>query len=168
MKKCLNLILAVTLCVVTILACGCASTIPCKADLLKMENLHTPSGLTIGLHDDVTVVESVAQLLAVGVDASCYSDEFFAKNVLVFVSFRHTSSEKNVKFCYLSVENGKICPVFSLDGVAQGQPATEDVLYNVFLLEVQRSHLQNKTFGEILVKNNNDKQGGSYFYNSAL
>ena len=91
--------------------------------------------------EDLTLIDSSAHLdgygLIDGFDAS-----FFDTKSLIIMGFAYNSSEENIEFKSLFSDGNKLYALFELDGVKQNQPSCNDIKYNLYFAEVEKSAIE--------------------------
>lgn len=112
---------------------------------------------------DLALIESYAQLDGYGI-AKDYDSSFFETKSLIQMCFAYNSSEVNIEFKSLLSSGNKIYALFELDGVKLNQPSCDDIKYNLYFAEVEKSEIENFTMGKILTVNRNDDSTGAGYH----
>ncbi len=113
--------------------------------------------------EDLTLIDSSAQLDGYGL-IDGYDASFFDTKSLIIMGFAYNSSEENIEFKSLLSNGNKLYALFELDGVKQNQPSCNDIKYNLYFAEVEKSAIEGYTMGSILTVNRRDSASGACYH----
>lgn len=113
--------------------------------------------------EDLTLIDSSAQLDGYGL-IDGYDASFFDTKSLIIMGFAYNSSEENIEFKSLLSDGNKLYALFELDGVKQNQPSCNDIKYNLYFAEVEKSAIEGYTMGSILTVNRRDSASGACYH----
>ena len=101
------------------------------------------------------IVTSLADLEKFNILGEGYTEEYFEYNVILLINFMFASSDTNIEYKNLAIQNGKFYPIFETNSPLPNEPNTDDAGHSIFVVTAP-IWVTNYEFGETLVINRRD------------
>ena len=111
------------------------------------------------------IVTSLAELENFNILGEGYTEEYFEYNVILLINFTFASSDDNIEYKNLAIQNHKIYPIFETNSPIQNEGSTTDVGHRIFVVTAP-IWVTNYEFGDILAINRRDVTTGSCYHDS--
>ncbi|MDE6475151.1 MAG: hypothetical protein K2L70_08640 [Clostridia bacterium] len=115
----------------------------------------------------IEIITSLSDLEKFNILGEGYAEEYFEHNVILLINFMYASSDNNIEYKNLAIQNNKFYPIFETNSPLPNQPSTADVGHRIFVITAPK-RVMNYEFGETLVINRRDVTltTGSCYHNS--
>ncbi len=112
------------------------------------------------------IVTSLSELENFNILGEGYTEEYFEYNVILLINFMYASSDENIEYKNLAIQNYKIYPIFETNSRLPNEPSTDDEGgHSIFVVTAPKG-VKNCEFGDILVINRRDVTAGSRYHDS--
>ena len=111
------------------------------------------------------IVTSLAELENFNILGEGYTEEYFEYNVILLINFMYASSDTNIEYKNLAIQNHKIYPIFETNSPLPNETQTADGDHSIFVVTAPKC-VKNYEFGDILVINRRDVTAGSCYHDS--
>ena len=111
------------------------------------------------------IVTSLAELENFNILGEGYTEEYFEYNVILLINFMFASSDKNIEYKNLAIQNKKFYPIIETNSPLPDEPSTADEGHSIFVVTAP-IWVTNYEFGDILVINRRDVTTGSCYHDS--
>ena len=113
----------------------------------------------------IEIVTSLDDLKNFNILGEGYTEEYFEYNVILLINFMFASSDENIEYRNLAIQNKRFYPIFETNSPIQNEWSTADIGHRIFVVTAP-IWVTNYEFGEILVINRRDVTAGSCYHES--
>ncbi|MDE6210959.1 MAG: hypothetical protein K2G42_03220 [Clostridia bacterium] len=115
---------------------------------------------------NLEIVTSLAELENFNILGEGYTEEYFEYNVILLINFMYASSDTNIEYKNLAIQNRKIYPIFETNSRLPNEPSTDDEGGHSIFVVTAPKWVKNYEFGDILAINRRDVTAGSRYHDS--